>query len=202
MEKTHPKYVTGRCVHSAAITPHGSLRHDFRSWAGGGGGYIDQPGRPISWNRFFYVFHSCNKLFILQKHSKRKQCKFCLCACLGNSEMAAAFPHPEAQRDERAEEQQCWIPWLHTPPEPVQLLQSLPEKLLLCHNTLTISSCWESLSLLLPCHLPALSSSARVTPPASHSSSYLINSSLCISLLVYLLGVQNAFTASLSMKRS
>lgn len=55
----------------------------------------------------FTFFIAVDELFILQKHGKSKQCKFHLCMCLGNSERAAAFPHPEAQWDECAQEQQC-----------------------------------------------------------------------------------------------
>lgn len=162
---------------------------------------INQGGQYLEIDPFMFSI-AVDELFRLKKHSNSKQCKHHLWMCPSNSEMSAVFPHPEAQWDECAQEQQCWILYLHNPPEPVHLSQSTPEKLMLCHNASTISSCWVSFSLLLPCHLLALSSSARVTPPAFPSSSYFINSSLCISLLVYLLEVENTFTTSLSMKHS
>lgn len=91
---------------------------------------------------------------------------------------------------------------LHTKPPGLPILQSTSEKIMSCPNTFTISSCQVSLSPPLSCQLLALSTSARVTSPAFHSSSYFINSSPRISLLVYLLGVKNTFTTSLSMKHS
>lgn len=101
------------------------------------------------------------------------------------------------------------ISWLHiqspslpTPPEAIHLCLSTPEKIMSCHNTFMISSCQVSLSLPLSCQLLAISMNARVILPAFPSRSYFINSSMCISLLVYLLEVKNAFTTSLSMKHS
>lgn len=66
---------------------------------------INQGGQFLEIDPFMFSI-AADELFRLQKHSRSEQCKCHLCMCLGNSEMAAASPHPEEQWDECAQEQQ------------------------------------------------------------------------------------------------
>lgn len=96
---------------------------------------INQGGQYLEIDPFMFSI-AVDELFRLQKHSKSYQCKYHLCMHLSNSEMAAAFPPPKAQWDERAQEHQCRISQLHTPPEPVHPPTSTPEGPMLCHKAL------------------------------------------------------------------
>lgn len=127
--KTHPKYVTGRC---ARCSPNSSRNSHTTSGAQQGkeeGTWISQGGQYLGIDALMFSI-AVEELFRVQNRSKSKQCKYHLGMRLGSSEVA--------------QEQQGWIPWLHTPPGPGHPIHSTPAKLLLCHNTFPRSSCWRA----------------------------------------------------------